>query len=46
MDGDPGLPPTEVRPTPDELAGDEDNTNRLVARIPKWPGSSSGRDRL
>ena len=24
MDGDPGLPPTEVRPTPDEPAGDED----------------------
>ena len=24
MDGDPGLPPTEVRPTPDERAGDED----------------------
>ena len=24
MDGDPGLPHTEVRPTPDEPAGDED----------------------
>ena len=24
MDGDPGLPPTEVRPTPDEHAGDDD----------------------
>ena len=24
MDGDPGLPPTKVRPTPDEHAGDED----------------------
>ena len=38
MDGDPGLPPTEVRPTPDEHAGDEDasqptsRANSQVAR--------------
>ena len=38
MDGDPGLPPTEVRPTPDEPAGDEDAsqyepTNRANSQV-------------
>ena len=33
MDGDPGLPPTEVRSTPDEHAGDENALQEPTSRV-------------
>ena len=43
MDGNPGISPTEVFPSPDEHAGDD---APHYAPTHKWPESSSGRDKL